>query len=179
MRSMPLKFNYLKMKVLFPFYLIAGLFLSTITLASCTKKDGDSEEETATPQTPVSPSMSWNVNAGESAFVADTTSYSYSYDESLGLHLMSASDNGGRTITFMMASIAPGSYEVDFDSTVVLWQSGTNIYNGGFNPQGEIIITENSENKIKGTFEATVFSFTTATEIDLTSGTFNLLPVSN
>jgi hypothetical protein len=78
-----------------------------------------------------------------------------------------------------MANLSPGTYEVDFDSTILIWQSGTNIYNGGFNPQGEIVISENANNKIKGTFEASVFSFTTASEIDLTSGTFNLLPIEN
>jgi hypothetical protein len=157
----------------------ATLILSTILLGSCKKKEEDQEQTTSTTETAASPNMSWTASTGEVTFAADTTSYSYDYDESLGLHVLSASDDAGRVLTFMMASIDPGTYEVDFDSTIVIWTVGTNIYNGGFNPQGEIIITENANNRIKGTFEATVFSFTTASEVSFSNGAFNRLPVSN
>jgi hypothetical protein len=167
------------MTLLFSNSLAAGLFLSTIILGSCAKKENESDDITEATEVQSSPNMSWRVNAGEIAFDADTTTYTYDFDESLGLHVMSATDNEGRSLTLMMANLSPGTYEVDFDSTILIWQSGTNIYNGGFNPQGEIVISENANNKIKGTFEASVFSFTTASEIDLTSGTFNLLPIEN
>jgi hypothetical protein len=157
----------------------AALILSTMMLGSCKKNEEDQEETSSNTETLPSPNMSWTASTGEVSFSADTTSYSYAFDESLGLHVLSASDDAGRVLTFMMANVDPGTYEVDFDSTIVIWTVGTNIYNGGFNPQGEIIITENANNRIRGTFEATLFSFTTASEVTLSNGAFNRLAVSN
>jgi hypothetical protein len=162
-----------KITTLFTTMLVMFVFIS------CKKEEENQDEEnTPTIEAP-SPNMSWKMSTGEINFTADTTTYSYDFDAALGLHMLSASDVAGRSLTFMMASVEPGTYQVDFDSTIVIWQIGTNVYNGGFNPQGEIVITENTAGKIKGTFEATLFSFTTASEVEINSGTFNLLPVSN
>lgn len=158
--------------------LITTLLVLPLVFNACKKEENKQDDDVTTTAAP-SPIMSWKMSTGDINFTADTTTYNYVFDEELGMHVLSAADASGRNLTFMLASVEPGTYEVDFDSTIVIWQIGTNVYNGGFNPQGEINITENAGGKIRGTFEATVFSFTTASEVEINSGTFNLLPVTN
>lgn len=109
------------------------------------------------------------------AFSADTNSISYDYDEGAGLHVFTAPDNSGHIITLMLSSLTPGTYEVDFDNSVI-YQNGLTVYTGAFNPQGQIVITKNQNNKISGTYHAELFDFGTAGEVSVTDGHFIHVP---
>ena len=165
--------NRISSKISLALILTCSLFLN-----SC-KKDEETEENVVTETNTPSPSISWSASAGLVSFNADTTTYNYDFDSATGLHVLSAENASGGVMTFMLADITPGNHEVDFDSTIVIWQSGANLYNGGFNPQGFINITDTTNQRITGTFAATLFSFTTATEIEFSSGSFNKLPIFN
>lgn len=116
--------------------------------------------------------MLFSASVNGVAFAADTADISYQYDADLGLHVFTAPDGEGHIVTLMLNSLAVGSYEVDFDNAIVNYQTGLTVYTGGFNPEGNVTITHNENNRISGTFNAELFDFGSAQDLSVTNGHF-------
>lgn len=166
------------MKNLPYFFLLILSSMIVLTSPSCKKDSDDGDDKKAptdtTGQNPVQDSTKmqfWATVDGVS-FQADTNSISHDFDADLGLHVFTCPNNSGKIITLMLASLTPGTYDVDFDNSIVLYQNGTTVYSGAFNPEGQIVISKNQNNKISGTFHADLFDFGTAGEASVTDGHF-------
>lgn len=112
------------------------------------------------------------------AFTADTTGINYTFDNAFNLHVFTGPDAGNRIITLMLADLAVGTHTIDFDNCILTYQTGATVYTGGNNPQGQIIISKNENNKISGTFHGTVMDFGMSNPV-ITQGHFNNLAYVN
>lgn len=169
------------------FITFLGILIFISILSSCKKEQENTPDDnptggnTDTTGTTGNPSdsiyMSLTAMADGAPFSADTTMLTHEFDSDLNLHVFTAPDSEGHIVTLMMASLELGTYEVDFDNNIVIYQSGLTIFNGGFNPDGQIIITHNDGNTISGTFHASLFNFDNAQDLELTSGHFIKIPI--
>lgn len=170
----------------FGILLTALIFISF--LSSCKKENGDNSNQdnnpnnTDTTGNQGSPAdsvyMLFTASVNGSGFEADTNMITHEFDEGLNLHVITAPDGEGHVITIMLASLDPGTYEVDFDNSIVTYQNGLTVYSGGFNPEGQIVITHHENNTISGTFHASLFDFGTAQDAEVTNGHFIKIPVN-
>lgn len=170
------------MKNLSVFLSISISILMLLFIQSCKKEKSNNENETNTlVEEPLTNALDtsqigWIAAIDGSSFTADTSAIGHSYDADLDLHVFTGPDTGSKIITLFLRHLEPGTYDIDFDQTIVTYQYGTTLYSGGFNPQGTVTITKNENNTITGTFEADLFDFNTAGEVSVTSGIFNHLP---
>lgn len=158
-------------------FLIALLTLAlNLAFSSCKKDEPTPEEPTPTDSTGTPPPavdsthMSWTALVGGNSFVVDTSSVDYTFESDH--HVFAGQDSEGNTILMTLASLEPGSYNIDFDDAVILYSTATTTYSGGFDPDGTIVITHNENNMISGTFEAQLFDFSTASNLSVASGHF-------
>jgi len=148
----------MKKFLLFPVLLAFGV------LASCTKTTTTTTTTTPT-VTPV-----FTATLGSITFTATTVTgsvYSSSYINVLG----TASDGSTLKVT-MPISITPGSYSIgNGGSNTISYSSKTQ---GGFTGDGNLTITSNSDNIIKGSFSNSDFISATQAYPTIygTSGTF-------
>jgi hypothetical protein len=167
-----------------PFITFLGILIFISLISSCKKEKPDPKD----PNTEQTDTTGNNATAADSIYMlftaqvngvdfeADTNMISYEFDDALQLHVITAADGVGHIVTLMMSSLEPGTYDVDFDNNIVIYQNGLTIYNGGFNPEGQIVITHHEDNTISGTFHASLFNFDTAQDLELTSGHFIHIP---
>jgi hypothetical protein len=177
----------LKMKNLRILLLATFATVMFFSIPSCKKDDPTTDITNPNPtdttgnnngnNNPVSDStlMHFSASVDGVAFSADTLGIVYTFDSALNLHVFTAPDNTGHIVTLMLNTLDEGTYDVDFDNSVI-YQTGTTVYTGAFNPQGQIVISKNENNKISGTFNAELFDFNTAGEVSVTNGHFNNLP---
>lgn len=169
------------MKYLKFIYLVLTAFLLVFTISSC-KKDkntdnsGDTTETTAANE---STYRAFTATVNGIPFAADTSLISYSFDSNSNLHVFSAPDGLGNIMNISLATLLVNTHTVDFDNTIVTYQNGTLVFDGANNPQGTVVITSNQNNKISGTYSASLFNFNTATSANVASGVFNNIPYSN
>jgi hypothetical protein len=166
------------MKKLPYLFIVINCIMIVLTSPSC-KKDKDDNTEDPIPtdttgqnQVQDSTRMQFWATIDGTAFQADTNAISHEFDVDLGVHVFTCPNNSGKIVTLMLASLVPGTYDVDFDNSIVLYQNGTTVYSGAFNPQGQIVISKNQNNKISGTFDADLFDFGTGGEASVTDGHF-------
>lgn len=159
-------------------FLLISSCLMVIMSQSCKPDTPDSAEELPLNTTGQnnqeidSTQMRLSVLVDGTSFSADTTSINYSYDDEFDMHVFTAPDNTGHIVSIMLSSLEEGTYEVDFDNAVIIYQSGTTVYNGGINPQGTLIISRNANSQISGSFHAELLDFNSGGELILTDGHF-------
>ena len=169
------------MKYLKFIFSVLTAFLLTLTIQSC-KKDknsDDSADTTETSTTNESTYKAFTATVNGFAFAADTSLISYSFDSNSNLHVFSAPDGLGNVMKISLATLLVNTHTVDFDNTIVTYQNGTIVFDGANNPQGVVVITSNQNNKISGTYSASLFNFDTATSTNVASGLFNNIPYPN
>ncbi len=167
------------MKNLPYFALLVFTCLILVTAHSCKKDDQDNADENTPADTtgqnnPAQDSthMKLSASVDGTTFAADTSSINYSYDDVLNLHVFTGPDNSGHIVTIMLSTLTAGTYDIDFDNAIVIYQNGTTVYTGANNPQGQIVISKNQNNTISGTFHAELFDFNTAGNVSVTDGHF-------
>ncbi len=166
------------LKFIFPLLIATTLVMS---FSSCKKDEKKNDPSNTSEEVPTNESTHKKFTAlvNGFAFTADTTLISYSFDTNSNLHVFSAPDSNGNVMKISLASLALNVYPVNFDFTIVSYQNGTILFDGANNPQGQVVITSNQNNKITGTFSATLFNFDTATSMSVMNGVFNNIPYPN
>jgi hypothetical protein len=108
---------------------------------SCAKDPNEPEEE----ETPIAPPMkfNWTVSGGTSVSAADAY-YVPSYNEIV------ATKSGVTAIDIILDALNKGTYNVSPSNGITLkYNDGTSTYNA---KSGTVVITENNETTITGTF---------------------------
>ena len=92
---------------------------------------------------------------GDQPFYGDSASTQYMYDTLSALHEFSCLDQLGRQLILRMPDLDLGTDTLSFSSTAsIALLDGSLVYDSNFNPNGYIIIYENTNGRISALFES-------------------------
>lgn len=121
--------------------------------------------------------MSWFAELeGFPAFYGDSTTFEYAYDSLLEVHEFSCQDLLGRQMFILVEDLAPGSYQLNFDSNIIRVLADTVIYDGGFMPSGSITILDTTDHRLTAGFDAALISFNTGATLNVVNGLLENIP---
>ena len=115
---------------------------------------------------------------GDDAFIGDSTTFLHTYDSVSMLHIFNCTDSFGRTMSIRLPSLDPAEYLISFDnSAYISLTDDTLLFDSSFNPNGSIVITENSGNTISGQFQSDLNDNGISGQVrNLVNGVFNNVP---
>lgn len=136
----------------------------------------DPNPEEPTPPEPEIPRQSWSMRINNEPISVDTTSITYSYENSIHVLRCALPDNNSFSIS--VSSLDSALYTIDLEHNIIEYIENGIKYDGANSPQGVIHIFRNQNNKLSANFNARLSNISTGQERVITTGRIRNVPYS-
>lgn len=131
---------------------IKCLIIMSLIFASC-KKDESEKVVINNGNVTITPVESISATIGGNPFQSATITHELLDGTT---HVFIATSASGDILTIRMEDLNPDTYDIDFDIPTITLFTGGYLYDQSPSASGNIVITENAENRISGTFVTAV-----------------------